>query len=91
VRFELPVVRVRRRDDAFPLAETCLSNLGDPGLKVALNASVHQRLDPAAGVSAKARPVQNDLSGLAGDHRVEALLKIAVGEAMRDHGGNVHS
>jgi hypothetical protein len=41
--------------------------------------------------SAQTPPVKDDLSGLAGDHCVEALLKIAVSEAVRNDRGDVHA
>src|ERR1700757_5361665 len=39
--------------------------------------------------SGNVSPVENDLSGLAGDHRIESLLEIAVAKAVRDDGRDV--
>ncbi len=46
-------------------------------------------LDGVGNNSAHIPPVKNDLPGLAGDHGVETLLKIAISKAMRNDGGNI--
>src|SRR5271154_7512989 len=44
-----------------------------------------------SGEGTSRRPIQHDLAGLAGAHGLEALLKVARGQPMRDHLADVEA
>lgn len=51
----------------------------------------NRRRSASAEFLFQASPVEDDFSGVAGDHGGEALFKVAVGVAVGDDGGDVEA
>src|SRR5277367_7108051 len=96
-RSSLPLPVLARKGQESPLEGTLRCPIAS-GLSAVTSARVslvaipaeHRRAPPPTPFpqergGTSRRPIQHDLAGLAGAHGLEALLKVARGQPMRDH------